>query len=72
MGKLELMRLSADWSHDQIDKEWNKWNNFTLKLQGIEIPQKNEDESENDISNKRRRRSRFMTHLMTSFLLSLI
>ena len=55
------MRLSADWGHDAIDKEWQKWNAYTLKLQGIEAP-KEQEETENDT--KRRRRSRLVITLV--------
>lgn len=60
-GRIDVMRFSADYTHDAIDKEWNKWNNYTLKLQGREseveeIPEENDEGGDDD--NKRRRRSR--------------
>lgn len=56
------MRFSTDYPHDVIDKEWNKWNNFNLKLQGreneVEELQDDNDEAD-DGDGKRRRRSRY-------------
>ena len=56
------MRFSTDYPHDVIDKEWNKWNNFNLKLQGREneVGELQDDNDEaDDGDGKRRRRSRF-------------
>ena len=55
------MRFTADYSHDAIDKEWNKWNNHTLRLQGIEVEEEQSAEIDDDAEQdgKRRRRSRF-------------
>ena len=56
------MRFTADYSHDAIDKEWNKWNNHTLRLQGIEVEEEQSAEIDDDAEQdgKRRRRSRFL------------
>ena len=56
-----MMRFSADYPHDIIDKEWNKWNNYSLKLQGRENEVEDildENEETEDGDSKRRRRSR--------------
>ena len=66
------MRFSTEYPHDVIDKEWNKWNNYCLKLQGreneVEELQDDNDEAD-DGDGKRRRRSRYgcinrKTHLI--------
>ena len=56
------MRFAADYSHDNIDKMWNKWNNHQLKLQGIEVVEEPDREIDEDGENdsKRRRRSRYL------------
>ena len=52
------MRFSTDYSHDNIDKEWNKWHKHTLQLQGIEVTEEPEAASDDENDTKRRRRSR--------------
>lgn len=60
-GRVDVMRFSTDYPHDVIDKEWNKWNNFNMKLQGRENEAEelqDDNEETDDGDNKRRRRSR--------------
>jgi len=59
-GRIDIMRFTALFSHDAIDKEWNKWNNHTLRLQGIQVEEEHGAEAEDDTEQdgKRRRRSR--------------
>ena len=52
------MRFATDYTHDNIDKEWHKWNKHTLQLQGVEVTDEPEVESDNENDTKRRRRSR--------------
>lgn len=57
-GRVDIMRFATDYSHDNIDKEWNKWHKHTLQLQGIEVTEEPEAASDDENDTKRRRRSR--------------